>query len=61
MKFGKLFYVLLSTVLVTVFILISNIFAPIGTPGVSGSNVVKIYFADYISPSLQKVINEFNE
>ncbi len=61
MKFGKFFYVLLSTVLVTVFILFSNIFTPLGITGNPGSNVVKIYFADYISPSLQKVINRFNE
>ncbi len=61
MKFNKLFYVVLSSILVTLIILITNVFTPFNISGVESSHVTKIYFADHISSALSKVIDRFNE
>ena len=60
MKFKKLIYVIISTVLVIVFILFSYIFSPFGFNSDGASLPRKIYFVDHISPAHQKVINAFN-
>ena len=61
MKFTKLFYVVISSILVIFFILISNVFSPSELTKGSSSGVTKIYFADHISSALQTVIDNFNE
>jgi multiple sugar transport system substrate-binding protein len=61
MKFEKLFYVAISSVVIIAFILIRNISSPSGTSYNSNSLVKKIYFADHISAAHQKVIDKFNE
>ena len=61
MKFEKLFYVAISSVVIIAFILIRNISSPSGTGYNSGSFVKKIYFVDHISAAHQKVIDKFNE
>lgn len=61
MKFEKIFYVALSAFLVTTFVLVSYIFPPYGSADNSITSVKKIYYADYISPANQALINLFNE
>ncbi|MHB1687266.1 MAG: extracellular solute-binding protein [Ignavibacteriaceae bacterium] len=61
MKFEKIFYVAISVFLVTTFVLVSYIFPPYGTTDESLISVKKIYYADYISPAHQALINLFNE
>lgn len=61
MKFEKLAYVIISTVLVIIFILFSYIFSPFEFDTENTFAAKKIYFVDNISPAHQKVINRFNE
>ncbi|HSP87680.1 MAG TPA: extracellular solute-binding protein, partial [Ignavibacteriaceae bacterium] len=60
MKFEKLAYVIISTILVTVFILFSYIFSPFEFDKTSHPEK-KIYYVDNISAAHQKVIDRFNE
>ena len=61
MKFEKLFYVAISSVVIIAFILIRNISLPSGAGFNPNSLVKKIYFVDHISAAHQKVIDKFNE
>lgn len=61
MNVEKIFYIILSTVLVTIFILFTFIFSPNGIDSRNTSKVKTIYFADHISRAHQKVIDIFNE
>ena len=61
MRFEKLAYVIISTILVIIFILFSYIFSPIKFYNNNSDTTKKIYFVDNISAAHQKVINRFNE
>ena len=61
MKFEKIFYVVISSILITVFILVSYVSPPFTSGDNSAPHLKKIYFADNISNALQKVIDTFNE
>ena len=61
MNFEKIFYIILSTVLVTVFILFTFIFSPNQFSSENSSKQKTIYFVDHISSAHQKVIDLFNE
>jgi multiple sugar transport system substrate-binding protein len=61
MHFSKIFYVVLSAILVTIFMLIIYIFPTYSGSGRTQGKGVKIYFADNISPAHRKLINLFNE
>ncbi|MCX6151247.1 MAG: extracellular solute-binding protein [Ignavibacteriales bacterium] len=60
MKFEKLFYVIVSTILITAFILIGYVSSPLNSRNPEGP-VKKIYFVDHISIAHQKVIDLFNQ
>jgi multiple sugar transport system substrate-binding protein len=60
MKFEKLFYVAISSIVIVAFILITFISSPSGSSG-SDSYIKKIYFVDHISTAHQKVIDRFNK
>ncbi|MBU2446263.1 MAG: extracellular solute-binding protein [Bacteroidetes bacterium] len=61
MKFEKIIYVLMSTVIISLLILISN-FLPISSSSTDkGKSVTKIYYADNISKAHQRVIDSFNK
>ncbi|MCK9426592.1 MAG: extracellular solute-binding protein [Ignavibacteriaceae bacterium] len=61
MKFEKTFYVILSGILITAFLLITYLF-PTGS-GLERNNSLtkKIYYVDHISNAHQKVIDAFNK
>lgn len=61
MQFSKIFYVVISTILVAVFVLIIYIFPSYNLEEKSSSKAVKIYFADNISPAHKRVISLFNK
>ncbi len=61
MHFSKIFYVIISTILVTVFMLIIYIFPSYNVSERSKGRAVKLYFADNISPAHQELINIFNQ
>jgi len=61
MNIEKIFYIILSTVLVTVFILFTFIFSPNEFSSENSSKQKTIYFVDHISSAHQKVIDLFNE
>jgi multiple sugar transport system substrate-binding protein len=61
MNVEKIFYIILSTVLVTVFVLFTFIFSPSGFNSSSSSKQKTIYYVDHISSAHQKVIDLFNE
>lgn len=61
MNLEKIFYLVVSTVLVTMFVLIVFIFSPVSYDHSSMSGEKVIYFADNISPAHQAVINRFNK
>lgn len=61
MNIEKIFYIIISTVLVTVFILFTFIFSPNGFNSGDSSKQKTIYFVDHISSAHQKVIDLFNE
>lgn len=56
----KVFYIIISTTLVTVFILFTFVFSPNSVNNNSGK-VKTIYFADNISKAHQKIIDLFNK
>lgn len=56
----KVFYIIISTTLVTVFILFTFVFSPNSVNNGSGK-VKTIYFADNISKAHQKIIDLFNK
>jgi multiple sugar transport system substrate-binding protein len=58
MQFEKLFYVIISAIVITAIILVSYLFPPFGNSSV---NAKKIYFVDSISPAHHKVISDFNK
>jgi len=60
MNLEKIFYIVASTVLVTVFVLIVFIFSPVSYDENLNKMEKVIYYADNISPALQKIINKFN-
>ena len=61
MQFSKIFYVIISTILVAVFVLIIYIFPSYNLDEKNSNKAVKIYFADNISPAHKKVISLFNK
>ncbi len=61
MQFSKIFYVVVSTFLVTAFMLIIYIFPSYNTGDRTSGKAVKIYFADNISSAHKKVIDLFNK
>ena len=61
MNIEKIFYIILSTVLVTVFILFTFIFSPNQFNSENSSKQKTIYFVDHISSAHQKVIDLFNK
>lgn len=61
MNLEKIFYLVVSTVFVTVFVLIVFVFSPASSDDKSGSAGKVIYFADNISPAVQKLIDKFNQ
>src|ERR1039457_1467257 len=61
MQFSKIFYVIISTILVTIFMLILYVFPTYNLNERSAEKSVKIYFADNISPAHQKIIDIFNK
>lgn len=61
MNIEKFFYIVVSSVLVTVFILFTFIFSPNGLDSDGTSKVKTIYFVDHISSAHQKVIDRFND
>ncbi|MEP0859914.1 MAG: extracellular solute-binding protein [Ignavibacterium sp.] len=56
----KVFYIIISTILVTVFILFTFVFSPNAVDNQKGK-VKTIYFADNISKAHQKIIDKFNK
>lgn len=61
MNIEKIFYIILSTILVTVFILFTFIFSPNEFDSERSSKEKTIYFVDHISLAHQKVIDLFNK
>ena len=61
MKFEKIFYVVISAILITAFIMVSYISPPFTSGSGSAPLLKKIYFADNISKAHQKVIDTFNK
>jgi multiple sugar transport system substrate-binding protein len=61
MPYSKIFYVVLSAILVTIFLLIIYVFPTYNGVDRTQGKAVKIYFADNISPAHKKIINLFNE
>ncbi len=61
MRFSKIFYVIISTILVTIFMLIIYVFPTYNVNERLAGKAVKIYFADNISPAHKKVIDLFNK
>ncbi|MBV6511018.1 MAG: putative ABC transporter-binding protein [Ignavibacteriaceae bacterium] len=60
MNLEKIFYIVASTVLVTLFVLIVFIFSPVSYDDQQINREKVIYYADNISPAHQKIINRFN-
>ena len=61
MNIEKVFYVVVSTILITIFILFSFVFTTGDLDSRGTSKLKTIYFVDHISSAHQKVINRFNE
>lgn len=61
MNLEKIFYVVISTILVIVFVLLSYLFTPFGLQNNSNNKLVTIYYVDHISTAHQKVIDLFNK
>jgi len=60
MNFEKLFYVVISSIVITAFISVLYIFPPVQVKENENSFIRKIYFVDHISAAHQKVIERFN-
>lgn len=61
MKFEKLFYVITSTILITIFLLFTFILSPGTYQSATKSKEKTIYYVDHISTAHQKIIDIFNE
>lgn len=61
MNLEKIFYVVISTILVIVLVLISYLFTPFGIENNSNRKLATIYYVDHISTAHQKVIDIFNK
>lgn len=61
MNLEKIFYLVASTVLVTVFVLIVFIFSPVSYEENMTAREKVIYYADNISPVMKKIIARFND
>ena len=61
MNLEKFFYIILSTILITVFILFTFIFSPNSFNSNNPSKEKTIFFVDHISSAHQKVIDLFNK
>ncbi|MCC6550035.1 MAG: extracellular solute-binding protein [Ignavibacteriaceae bacterium] len=61
MNLEKIFYIVASTVLVTLFVLIVFIFSPVSYDDQQITKEKVIYYADNISPAHQRIIQKFNE
>ena len=61
MRLSKFYYIAISTILVTVFMLLIYIFPSNTMSDKSSGMPVKIYFADNISPAHKRIIALFNE
>lgn len=61
MKFEKLFYIVISSIIVITVILVSYIFPPFSSQTEINTGTKKIYFVDHISNAHRKVIQKFNE
>lgn len=60
MKLEKLFYIVASTILVTIFILFTFVFSPLSYEDSKFNKEKVIYYVDHISSAHRKVINLFN-
>lgn len=61
MNLEKIFYIVASTVLVTLFVLIVFIFSPVSYDEQQTNKEKVIYYADNISPAHEKIIRKFND
>jgi multiple sugar transport system substrate-binding protein len=61
MNIDRIYYIIISAVLVTVLLLFIFIFSPGEFNTNNNSNIKTIYFVDHISPAHQKVIDLFNQ
>ncbi len=61
MNIEKIFYIIISTILVTVFILLIFVFSLSNVDSQSSSKFKTLYYVDHISAAHQKVIDNFNE
>lgn len=61
MNLEKIFYLVASTVLVTVFVLIVFIFSPVSYEENMTMREKVIYYADNISPVMRKIVDRFNK
>lgn len=61
MDIEKIFYIIISTILVAVFILLIFVFSLSNLDSQSSSTYKTIYYVDHISTAHQKVIDNFNE
>lgn len=61
MNIEKIGYIIISTILVTVFILLIFVFSLSNVDSQSSSKYKTIYYVDHISSAHQKVIDNFNE
>lgn len=61
MNIEKIFYIIISAILLIVFLLFTFVFSPNEFNSPNKSNVKTIYFVDHISSAHQKVIDLFNE
>ena len=61
MNLEKIFYIIISAILITVFILFTFVFPPNEFNSGNNSNIKTIYYVDHISSAHQKVIDLFNQ
>jgi len=60
-KFEKFFYVIISTILITAFVLVSYITFPLNIQRGENSTAKRIYYVDHISNAHRIIIKKFNE
>jgi multiple sugar transport system substrate-binding protein len=61
MNIDRVFYIVLSTILIALFILLIFVLSPTSVDSDRLSKIKTIYFVDHISSAHQKVIHRFNE
>lgn len=61
MNIEKIFYIVISTILIAIFIFFTFVFSPSGLDSQSTSKIKTIYYVDHISSAHQKVIDLFNK